>query len=124
LKRLEKRFWISFCYGTSLGDGLALRGATVGAHGYAVSKAEKVCRQTDQEKRIGAISSAMKVNTSQNMAIVPRTMSKTYPARSYEKTLLVDQNDTKSSKNASHHKPRRLGPVIVFEKGHLVDVYI
>ena len=81
-------------------------------------------RQTDRRKGIGTVSSAMKVNPNQNMAIVPSTMSKTYLARPHPRTPLVGQEDTKSSKNSSNHEPRRLRRVIAFEKGHLLDVYI
>lgn len=66
----------------------------------------------------------MKVNPNQNMAIVPSTISRTYPARAHPRTILVGQHDTKLSKNSRNHEPRRLRRVIAFEKGHIVDVYI
>ncbi len=66
----------------------------------------------------------MEVNPNQNMAIVPITKSKTYLARPPQRTALVGQDDTRSSKNSSDHETRRLRRVIPFEKGHLVDIYI
>ncbi len=65
----------------------------------------------------------MEVNPNRNMAIVPITKSRTYPARPHQRTALAGQDDTKSSENSGNHEPRRLRRVIPFEKGHVVDIY-
>ncbi len=65
----------------------------------------------------------MGVNPSQNMAIVPIT-NRTDLARPHQRTALVSQNNTNSSKNSSNRESRRLRGVIPFEKGHLVDIYV